>query len=68
MLDMLLMKIFFQILFVWQKNNSVFSKRKALQKQHHKTAPFLHKHTTQIKIQHDNGSISGPRGKGIQIF
>ena len=70
MLDMLSMKIFFQILFVWQESDwfLALTSQKKLQKQQIKTAPFLHRHTTQIKIQHDMGSISGPRGKGTQIF
>ena len=40
------------------------------QKQQQKTAPSPHTHTltTNIKIQHDKGSISGPKGKGTQIF
>ena len=64
------MKIFFEILVVWQENDLVFSsnsKKKALQKQH-KKAPFsLYTHTDN-KIQHDKVSISWPHGKGTQIF
>ena len=72
------MKIFFQILFVWQENDLVFSyefEKIALQKQQLKNRPILFTHThthththTQIKIQHDKVSISGPQGKGTQIF
>ena len=61
------MKVFFPILFVLQENDLVFNSyfaKKVLHKQQHKTAPFLHKHITQIKIPHNEGSISGPWGKG----
>ena len=69
---MLSMKIFFQILCVWQENDLVFSsdfEKIALQKQH-KNSPLLYTYThkTQMKIQHDKVSISGPQGKGTQIF
>ena len=68
---MLSMKIFFQILFVWQENDLVFSsefEKIALQENNNiKIAPFP-THTTQINIQHDTVSISGPQGKGTQIF
>ena len=66
---MLSLKTLFQILFVWQENDLVFSsefEKKTLQKQH-KNTPFS-THTIQIKIQHDKVSISGPQGKGTQIF
>ena len=36
-------------------------------KQQHKDNPLLFTHTTQIIIQHDKVSISGPQGKGTQI-
>ena len=74
------MKIFLQILFVWQENDLVFSsefEKKVLQKKKIKIkkiktikiAPFSkHTHTTQNKIQHDKVSTSEPRGKGTQIF
>ena len=66
----IVMKIFFEILVVWQENDLVFSsnsKKIALQKQH-KKAPFsLYTHTDN-KIQHDKVSISWPQGKGTQIF
>ena len=70
---MLSMKIFFQILCVWQENDLVFSsdfEEIALQKNNIKIAPLLYTYThrTQIKIQHDKVSISGPQGKGTQIF
>ena len=67
---MLSMKIFFQILFVWQENDLMFIsefEKIALQKQQHKNSPFPTQ-TTQIKIQHDKVSISGPQGKDTQIF
>ena len=71
-LYMLAMKIFFRILFVWQVNDLVFSsefEKIALQKkQQHENSPLLYKHTTKNKIQHDKVSISGPQGKGTQIF
>ena len=64
------MKIFFEILVVWQENDLVFSsnsKKIALQKQH-KKAPFsLYTHTDN-EIQHDKVSISWQQGKGTQIF
>ena len=64
------MKIFFPILFVLQENDLVFSSefdKIASQKTHIKVTPFI-THTTQIKIQHDKGSITGSLGKGKQIF
>ena len=72
---MLSMKIVFQILFVSQESDLVFSsefEKIALQKNNNiKIAPFpthTRTHTTQIKIQHDKVSISGPQGMGTQIF
>ena len=66
MLYMLSMKIFFQILFVWQENDLVFSSEFE-KNSFTKNGPLLYTHT-QIKIQHDKVSISGPQGKGTQIF
>ena len=66
MLDMLLMEIFFQIMFVWQENDLVFSSD--FVNKHYKNNNIKQPHTTQIKKQHDNGSISGPWGKDTQIF
>ena len=67
---MLSLKTLFQILFVWQENDLVFSsefeKKKHYKKQHENT-PFS-THTIQIKIQHDKVSISGPQVNGTQIF
>ena len=74
---MLSMKTIIQILFVWQENDLVFGNnlvfssgfaKKQYKNNNTTTAPFLHKHITQIKIQDNKGSISGPRGKGIHIF
>ena len=70
---MLSMKIFFLILFVWQENDLVlsseFEKNSITKNNNMKIAPFsTHTHTTHIKIQHDKVSISGPQGKGTQIF
>ena len=70
---MLSMKIFFQILCVWQENDLVFSsdcEKKSITKKQHKNNPLLYTYThwTQIEIQHDKVSISGPQGKGTQIF
>ena len=51
----------------WEGNDLVFSsnfEKIALQKQ----TPSLHTHTTQIKIQHDKGSISGQRGRVHKPF
>ena len=64
----LCMKTFFKILFVWQENDLGFSsdfEKIALQKTNIKPT---HIHTTLIKIRHDKGSISGPRGKGSHTF
>ena len=72
---MLWMKIFFQILFVWQENDLVFSSEfeKISLKQQYKIAiwppPPPHTHThTHIKMQHAMGSINGSHGKDTQIF
>ena len=69
---MLSMKIFFQILFVWQENDlgfsSDFAKNSITKNNIIKNSPLSYTHTTPIKIRHDKGSISGPRGKGAQIF
>ena len=65
------MKIFFQILFVWQENELVFSSEfeKIALKQQHKNSPLPppppHTH---IKIQHAKGSINGSQGKGTHIL
>ena len=75
-LKMLSMKLFFQILFVWQENDLVASSEieKIALKQQHKIAPCpppppLHTHThTHIKIPHAKGSINGSQGKGTHIF
>ena len=68
------MKIFFQILFVWEENDLVFSSEleKIALKQQHKNSPPApppppHTHT-HIKIQHAKGSINGSQGKGTHIF
>ena len=64
----LCMKTFFKILFVWQENDLGFSsdfEKIALQK---KQLYQTYTHTTLIKIWHDKGSISGPRGKGSHTF
>ena len=61
------MKTFLKILFVWQENDLGFSsdfEKIALQKQLYQTYTL----TTLIKIRHDKGSISGPRGKGSHTF
>ena len=69
---MLSMKIFVQISCVWQENDLVFSSdfKKTHYKKQHKNSPLLYTYThkTQIKIQHDKVSISGPQGKGKKIF
>ena len=58
--EILSMKIFFQILFVWEENDLVFSSEleKIALKQQHKNSPLpppppTHTH---IKIQHAKGS------------
>ena len=53
-------------MFVWQENNLGFSSDFA--KKHYKNNDIKQPHTTQIKIHHDKGSISGPRGKDTQLF
>ena len=57
---------------VWQENDLVFSsefeKKYQNKKQQHKNSPLPYTHTTQLKIQHDKVSISGPQGKGTQMF
>ena len=60
------MKIFFQILFVWEENDLVFSselEKKVLKQQHKKSPPLPppppHTH---IKIQHAKGSINRSQG------
>ena len=65
------MKILFQILFVWQENDLGFSsdfEKIVLQKQQHQNSSLPYTHTISIKIRRDKGSISGPLGKGTQIF
>ena len=65
------MKIFFQILFVWQENDLVFSSEfdKIALKQQHKNSPCPSPPThTNIKIQHAMGSINGSQRKGTHIF
>ena len=74
---MLSMKIFFQILLVWQENDLVFSYEIALKQQHNNNnntmtiapcpppPPPTHTH---IKIQHAKGSINGSQEKGAHIF
>ena len=59
---MLSMKIFFQILFAWQKNDKGFSsdfEKIALQKQQQQNSSLPYTHTTSIKIRHVKGSIYG---------
>ena len=48
--------------------SSEFEKKNITKNNNIKIAPSLHTHTTQIKIQHDKVSISGPQGEGTQIF
>ena len=63
------MKIFFQILFVWQENDLVFSSefaKKASKTTTTKIAPCPH--PTRTEIQHTKGSINGSHGKGTHIF
>ena len=43
-------------------------KNSITKKQQHKNSPLLYTHTTQIKFKIDKVSISGPHGKGTQIF
>ena len=75
-LKMLSTKIFFQILFVWQENDLLFSSE--IEKNPLKTTtttkknypltpppPPTHTHT---KIQHAKGSINGSQGKDTHIF
>ena len=62
------MKIFFQILFVWQETGLVFSSEfeKSIKKNKNSPMPpHPHPHT---KIQHAKGSINGSQGKGTHIF
>ena len=63
------MKIFFQILFVWEENDLVFSSEleNTTLKQQHKNSPPPHIHT-HIKIQHAKSSINGSQEKGTHIF
>ena len=73
MFYMLSMKIFFQILFVWQENDLVFTcssefEIKRVTKKQDQNSPIPYPHTTRIYIKHDKVSISGPQGKGTQIF
>ena len=63
-------EIFFQILFVWQENDLVFSsvfEKIKLKNNNIKIAPLppSHRH---IKIQHAKGSINKSHGKGTHIF
>ena len=58
------MKIFFQILFVWEENDLVFSselEKITFKQQPAPPPPPTHTH---IKIQHAKGSINGSQGKG----
>ena len=61
---MLSMKIFFQILFVWQFS-SEFEKNSNKNNNIEIVPPHTHTH---IKIQHAKGSIIGSQGKGTHIF
>ena len=80
---MLSMKIFFQILIVWQENDLVFSsefEKNSIKDNNIKIAPCLihtrvrahalsHTHThTLTKIQHAKSSMNGSQGKGTHIF
>ena len=70
MLDMLSMKIFFQIMFPWQENDLGFGsdfEKLALQKQH-QNSPLPYTNTTPIKNRHDKGSVSGPQGKCTETY
>ena len=69
--EILSMKIFFQILFVWEENDLVFSselEKIALKQQHKNSPPPPPPPHTHIKIQHAKGSINGSQGKGTHIF
>ena len=69
---MLSMKIVFQILFVWQENDLVFSfefEKNSIKNNSIKITPCFPPHThTHIKIQHAKVSINGSQGKGTHIF
>ena len=70
-IKILSMKIFFQILFVWEENDLVFSselEKIALKQQHKNSPPAPPPPLTHIKIQHAKGSINGSQGKGTHIF
>ena len=62
------MKIFFQILFVWEENDLVFTselEKTALKQQYKNSPPAPPPPThTHIKIQHAKGSIKWITGKG----
>ena len=68
------MKIFFQILFAWQENDLGFwiclrkNGEKHTKKPHPKQPIFPTHNQHHLKFWHDKGSISGPPGKGTQIF
>ena len=70
-LKMLSMKIFFQILFVWQENDLVFSskfEKIALKNTTHTRDRTRARTRAHIKIQHAKGSINGSQGKGTHVF
>ena len=64
-------EIFFQILFVWQENDLVFSsvfKKNKIKNNNIKIAPCPPPPHTHVKIQHAKGSIKKSHGKGTYIF
>ena len=67
---MLSVKIFFQIMVVWQIFFWCLEKNSITKNNNINIAPppSLHTHTPQIKTQHVKLSIPGPQGKGTQIF
>ena len=70
------MKIFFQIMFVWQEmiwclalNSKKIAFKTTQKKPPAPPPPPTHTHThTHIKFQHAKGSINGSQGKGADIF
>ena len=70
-IKILSMKIFFQILFVWEENDLVFSSEleKIALKQQHKNSPLPpppppHTHTLKFSMLR----VQGSQGKGTHIF
>ena len=69
-IKILSMKIFFQILFVWEENDLVFSSEleKIALKQQHKNSPLppppTHTHTLKFSMLR----VQGSQGKGTHIF